>query len=189
MTKFGLIAKVKLIMNNTVPDRLLLKVGIIAFVMVIVPLTTYLVIRPTQYVGRAENSPKEFVSSQSAPTSWPVYTNKNFGYSLSYPPEFNVEERGKVGNLADLVAFNFRDGSNSITVAKIEIRNQPPSTQSQSVSKGMDGDGNAVAVYSFPYGKDKTLVLIGTVYPKIGGGSQFGQTLDLMAKSLKISAQ
>lgn len=124
-------------------------------------------------------------SSKTSMNSWPVYTSKNFGYTISYPPEFTVQERGKIGTLDDLVAFAYVDGGKTLTVATIQISGGKQ-TLTKSMIKGKDGDGNEVVVYTFPYNKSKTLTLLGTVFPSVGSSFLFDQALSKMADSLNI---
>lgn len=171
-------------------SRNLAIVGVLAL-LVVIPLTAYVLLSNTFFGNRAAPAQKKpvlnFVSNTTA-TSWPVYKSTAFGYSIAYPPEFTVEDRGKVGSLLSLVAFNYQDGNKRITVAKVEISaGKSPATVQ--VSKGLDGNGNDVAVYVIPYTTTRTLTLLGTNWPTVNSSFLFGQTLELMANSVKVTAK
>lgn len=138
---------------------------------------------PAPTIPLKNGAPKEFVP----PSNKQTFENKDYKYTVQYPKEFTVDKRGRVGNLEDLTAFNNVDTGKSITVVKIEIRNEAPKDPFRKVQQtGKDADGNEVIVYYFPYQQNKSLVMIGTVYPTIGGNFRYKEIIEEMANSLKI---
>lgn len=170
--------------------RQFITIGIILLLLVAAPLTAWVLFKPVIFKSNAGTPPRpprpsvNFTSTTAA-AQWLTYKSKKFNYTVSYPPEFTVQERGKVGKLDDLVAFTYRDGAKSITVATIQISTQKP-PQSLTISSGTDGDGNEVAVYTYRYSATQTLTLLGTINPTVGSSFLFDQALEKMANSLQI---
>lgn len=141
--------------------------------------------------GGATSRPERMITPQELPvaddrTKWPIYTNSDFGYTIEHEPDFKVEKRGAVGGLQDLTAFNYTQDK-TVTVVKIEVRNEPAKDTTRVTSeKGRDGNGNDVLVYSYPYKNTQSIVLVGTIYPNVGGDFRFEEVITRMAQSLKI---
>lgn len=144
---------------------------------------------PNLFLPKQTLAPKDFVPVQINPSAWLTYTNKAYKYSISYPPEFKVEDRGKVKDIVDLVAFSYLKDGKTVTVAKVELHNEKaPVATKMFRQKGVDGNGNKVAIYYVPYSQNQSLVLVGTVYPTlVGGNFQFAAVLDQMAQSLQVN--
>lgn len=125
-------------------------------------------------------------TSASDQSSWQEFTNKEFKYSFKYPPEFKIENRGKIAGIENLLALTFNSNGKLITVLKIQITSEVPGPVMVQES-GKDVDGNEVLTYKFPYGSKKTLTIIGTVFSIVDKNINFKEVIGTIALSLKIN--
>jgi len=119
------------------------------------------------------------------PNQWAEFIHPDLHYQFRYPQEFQVEKRGKVGNIEDLVAVNYSSGGKRLTIAKIQVTNEEAKEKSLVSQKGQDNNGNEVIIYKMPYADTKTLTLIGTIYPSIGSSYRFEEVIQKIAQTLK----
>lgn len=126
-------------------------------------------------------------TSASDESLWQKYSNGQFKYSFNYPPEFKVENRGKIAGIENLLALTFNSNGKMITVVKIQITNEIPGSPVMVQESGKDVDGNEVLTYKFPYGTKKTLTIIGTVFSTVDKSINFKEVISSIASSLKIS--
>lgn len=136
--------------------------------------------------AKAEDAARpEYSPANNDPSQWVEFTNSNFNYIIRYPQEFKVEQRGKVGNIDDLIAFNFTDVNLRLTVVKIQITNATPEEKISVNQKGKDNNGNDVIVFKKPLNDSKTITIIGTVYPSTGNNYRYEEVIQKMIESLK----
>lgn len=125
--------------------------------------------------------------NKTDPNQWMEFIHSDLHYRFRYPQEFQVEKRGKVGNIEDLVALNYLSGNGRLTVVKIQLTSGVPAEKTLVSQKGKDNNGNEIVVYKMPYGDSKTLTLIGTIYPNIGSSFRFEDVIQKIAQTLKES--
>jgi hypothetical protein len=125
------------------------------------------------------------VDNKTDPSQWSEFVHPSLGYSLKYPSEFQVEQRGKVGNLDDLVALNYIQGNKRLTVIKIQLTSATESEKISSNQKGQDNDGNDVIIYKKPFSDTKTISIIGTIYPTVGSDYRFEEIIQKVISTLK----
>lgn len=128
---------------------------------------------------RPEYQPND---NKTDPNQWAEFIHPDLHYQIRYPQEFQVERRGKVGDIEDLVALNYSDGNKRLTVVKIQITNGISTSSSQ---KGKDNNGNEVIVFKKPFGDSKTITIIGTIYPNTGSNYRFEEVIQKIIESLK----
>ena len=119
------------------------------------------------------------------PNQWAEFVHPDLKYQFRYPQEFQVEKRGKVGNIEDLVALNYTDGNKRLTVVKIQITNATSEEKTSKSEKGRDNNGNQVIVFKKPFSDSKTITIIGTIYPNTGSNYRFEEVIQKIIESLK----
>lgn len=119
------------------------------------------------------------------PNQWSEFIHPDLKYSFRYPQELQVERRGKVGEIEDLVALNYTDGNKRLTVVKIQITNATPEEKISTNQKGSDNNGNEVIVFKKPFNDSKTISMIGTIYPTTGSNYRFEEVIKKIIESLK----
>src|SRR3989344_7556385 len=119
---------------------------------------------------RSEYKPAD---AKTDPNQWAEFVHPDLKYQFRYPQEFQVEKRGKIGNIEDLVAINYMSENKRLTVVKIQLTNEEAKEKTLVSQKGQDNNGNEVIIYKMPYADAKTLTLIGTIYPSIGSSYRF----------------
>ena len=140
-------------------------------------------------MAEGESAVPEYIPADNKiePEQWAEFVHPELNYRFRYPQEFQVEKRGKIGNLEDLVALNYSTGNKRLTVVKIQLTNEAPAEKTLVSQKGQDNNGNEVIVYKLPYGDSKTLTLIGTAYPNIGSNFRFEAVIQKIAQTMKES--
>lgn len=123
--------------------------------------------------------------NKTDPNLWNDFSHPDLKYQIKYPPEFQVERRGKVGDIEDLVALNYTSGNKRLTVVKIQITNATPEEKTSINQKGADNNGNQVIVFKKPFNDTKTIAIIGTIYPNTGSNYRFEETIQKIIGSLK----
>lgn len=132
--------------------------------------------------ARPEYKPAE---NKIDPNQWAQFTHPEYNYQLRYPQEFSVERRGKIGDIDDLVAFNYIDGNKRLTIVKVQITNATSEEKTSSSQKGADNNGNEVIVFKKPFNDSKTITIIGTIYPNTGSNFRFEEVIQKIIESLK----
>lgn len=123
--------------------------------------------------------------NKTDPSQWSEFIHPDLKYSVKYPQELQIERRGKVGDIDDLVALNYMDGNKRLTVVKIQITNATPEEKTSINQKGRDNNGNEVIVFKKPFNDLKTIAIIGTIYPNTGSNYRFEETIQKIIGSLK----
>ena len=123
--------------------------------------------------------------NKTDPNQWAEFIHPDLHYQIRYPQEFQVERRGKVGDIEDLVAINYSDGNKRLTVVKIQITNATSEEKTSSSQKGKDNNGNDVIVFKKPFNDSKTITIIGTIYPNTGSNYRFEEVIQKIIGSLK----
>ena len=135
--------------------------------------------------GPDTNRPEYSSNNNNDPNQWTEFTHPDLKYQIRYPQEFQVEKRGKVGNIEDLVALNYTDGNKRLTVVKIQITNATSEEKTSKSEKGRDNNGNQVIVFKKPFSDSKTITIIGTIYPNTGSNYRFEEVIQKIIESLK----
>ena len=124
-------------------------------------------------------------NNQNNGNGWLEYNNTNFNYRFIYPPEFTIEDRGKIGTMDNLLAIKHAVGGKTLTIVIVQI--MPVPIQAKQMAAGKDGDGNEVVSYKYPYTTEKSITLIGTIYPNIGADYRYQDVITKIANSLTIN--
>lgn len=117
---------------------------------------------------------------------WTEFVHPSLQYSFRYPAEFKLEQRGRVGNIEDLVALNYSAAGKQITIIKFQLTNEVPQEKTVVSQTGKDNNNNEVLIYKLPFRDTKTLTVIGTVYPNIGSGFRFEEVIKQIAQTIKV---
>ncbi len=117
---------------------------------------------------------------------WNEFNHAELRYSFRFPPEFRVEQRGKVGNIEDLVAVNYVNSGRQLTVVKLQLTDEAPVEQTVVSQSGKDNNGNEVLIFKIPFRETKTLTVIGTVYPTTGSSYRFSNVIQKIAQSVTV---
>lgn len=140
---------------------------------------------PTVFTTHSiNNSAPGFMSKEFSVKNWKTYVNVTYGYSIDYPADFTLEDRGKIGTIENLTAFNGIDNGRKFTVVKLEVHPEKPSSAKAIKEEGKDADNNVVITYTIPL-NNKSLLLIGTAYPVFGGTSHFNKVIAHIAETFK----
>lgn len=129
---------------------------------------------------------REFSSTQKV---WPSYTNTQFKYSISYPPEFSINPRGKVGNYVDMIGLLYEYQNKKYTIMTIGIVNTPAPGKQVTVQQQLDNKLYPITQYIYPYpkGENKMQVsLLGFVYPSENLNYTFSDVIDHVGNSLQL---
>ena len=166
--------------------------GIVIFLMVVLMVGTIYFSRITQQQQKSappikaeEIAQPEYQPAQTDPNQWSEFVHPDYKYQLKYPQEFQVERRGRIGNIEDLVALNYVSGNKRLTVVKIQITSEVFGGQPSTVQNGKDNNNNEVIVFKKALDSSKTITIIGTVYPSTGSSYRFDGVIQKIIESLK----
>ena len=75
--------------------------------------------------------------------TWLPYSDPKGYFPLTYPSFFTVENRGKIGDVDEVVAFNYTNPANSVrlSILRFEVSSKPIPKQTAGIN-GQDRDGN-----------------------------------------------
>lgn len=128
----------------------------------------------------------EFKSNQKI---WPTYTNKQFNYVISYPPEFSINPRGKVGNYIDMVGLLYEYQNKKYTVMTIGILNTPAPEKQMTIQHQLDTSLYPLTQYIYPYPAKENkmqISLLGFEYPSTNLNYTFADVINRVGSSLQI---
>lgn len=138
-----------------------------------------------QAKASGENKPEyQPLDNKTDPSQWSEFIHPDLKYSFKYPPEFQIENRGKIGSIEDLIALNYSGGNKRLTIAKIQITIATPEEKISINQKGQDNDGNEVIVFKKPFNDTKTISVIGTIYPTVGSDYRFEEVIQKIISTL-----
>ncbi len=128
----------------------------------------------------------EFKSNEKI---WPSYTNTQFNYSISYPPEFTINPRGKVGNYLDMIGLLYEYQNKKYTILTIGVVDTPAPEKQMTVQQQLDNNMYPLTQYIFPYpngGNKMQISVTGFVYPSTNLNHTFSDVINRVGLSLQI---
>lgn len=124
-------------------------------------------------------------TASSILTDWKILTLPNIGFSMMYPPEFTVNQRGKVGKNDHVMALTFQAKNKVVTVLTLI----PDITSNQTYKThriiGNDQQGNHVVSYQIPL-KKGVLIINGADCSDIEPPILFLPIIDQIIQNIKL---
>lgn len=155
-------------------------------------------------------TPEAPLAASNVPSDWKTYQSPNFGYSISYPPEFEPREQGKVSEeVLDVTSFVTTSEGKTMPILQVKVSSR--SYQEELDKRGIKLSGFAsgekagekvsvsgvegvkvvgktaddkTTISVFLPGKDKTFILLGT--PEVDSDQDYTETINQMVLSFRF---
>lgn len=155
-------------------------------------------------------TPEAPLAMPSVPSDWKTYKSPNFGYSITYPPDFTPREQGKVSEkILDVTSFVTTFKGKTIPVLQVKVSSFSYQQELENRGIGLSGfalgekagekilvsgtegakvvgktseDKEVISV--FLPGEDKTFILLGT--PEADSDQDYTETINKMISTFKF---